>query len=67
MYRVKIHNQNTSIRFERPDSMLKYIQSLNTKGIKFTLEFERDGDEPQNVPATPFRQPDGMRGGDADK
>jgi len=55
MYKDKIHNQNTSIRFERPDSMLKYIQSLNTKGIKFTLEFERDGDDTENVPATPLR------------
>lgn len=61
MYKVKIHNQNTSIRFERPDSMLKYIQSLNTKGIKFTLEFERDGNDTEDVPAAPLRQPDGMR------
>ena len=55
MYKVKIQNQNTSIRFERPDSMLRYIQSLNTKGIKFTLEFERDGDDTENVPAAPLR------------
>jgi hypothetical protein len=61
MYKVKIHNQNTSIRFERPDSMLKYIQSLNTKGIKFELEFERDGNDTEDVPAAPLRQPDGMR------
>jgi|DEB0MinimDraft_10_1074344.scaffolds.fasta_scaffold21741_4 hypothetical protein len=67
MYKVKIHNQNTSIRFERPDSMLRYIQSLNSKGIKFELEFERDGNEPKDVPAAPFREPDGMRCGDADK
>ena len=56
MYKVKIQNQNTSIRFERPDSMLRYIQSLNTKGIKFTLEFERDGDDTENVPAAPLRR-----------
>jgi hypothetical protein len=55
MYKVKLHQQRTSIRFERPDSMLRYIQSLNDQGVKFELQFERDADEPENVPAAPLR------------
>ena len=55
MYKVKLHEQRTSIRFERADSMLRYIQRLNNQGVKFELQFERDGDEPENVPATPLR------------
>ena len=43
------------VRFERADSMLRYIQRLNDQGVKFELQFERDGDEPENVPATPLR------------
>lgn len=55
MYKVKIHN--TSIRFERAESMLRYIQRLNDQGVKFQLEFDSNGDEPKNVPATPLRKP----------
>ena len=61
MYKVKLHQQRTSIRFERADSMLRYIQRLNDQGVKFELQFERDGDEPENVPATSLREPYGMR------
>lgn len=42
MYKVKLHQQRTSIRFERADSMLRYIQRLNDQGVKFELQFERD-------------------------
>ena len=55
MYKVKLRHQNTSIRFEQPDSMLRYIQSLNTKGIKFELEFEKDGNDTEDVPPAPLR------------
>jgi len=42
MYKVKLHQQRTSIRFEQADSMLRYIKRLNDQGVKFTLQFERD-------------------------
>ena len=55
MYKVTLRHQNTSIRFERADSMLRYIQTLNNQGVRFNLEFERDGNESENVPAAPLR------------
>ena len=55
MYKVKLHQQRTSIRFERADSMLRYIQRLNDQGVKFELQFDSNGDEPENVPAAPLR------------
>jgi len=55
MYKVTLRHQNTSIRFERADSMLRYIKRLNDQGVKFELQFERDGDEPKNVPAASLR------------
>lgn len=55
MYKVKLHQQRTSIRFERADSMLRYIQRLNDQGVKFELQFDSNGDESENVLATPLR------------
>lgn len=61
MYKVKLHAANSTVRFDNPTSMLRYIHSLNEKGIKYSLQFDRDGNESENVPAAPLRQPDGMR------
>lgn len=64
IYKVRLKEQYTSIRFDKPESMLRYVHSLNEKGIKYELEFERYGDESKDVPAAPLRQPDGVRGSD---
>ncbi len=61
MYKVKLRQQRTSIRFERAESMLRYIQRLNDQGVKFELQFDSHGDESENVPATPLRKPNGLR------
>jgi len=37
------------------------VDDLNLKGIKWELKIEDNGNEFENVPAAPFRQPEGVR------
>ena len=61
VYRIILPEAKSRVSFEDPLSMIRYVDDLNLKGIKWELKIEDYGNELENVPAAPFRQPQGVR------
>jgi hypothetical protein len=61
VYRIILPEAKSRVSFEDPLSMIRYVDQLNDKGIKWELKIEDYGNELENVPAAPFRQPEGVR------
>ena len=61
VYRIILPEAKSRVSFEDPLSMIRYVDDLNLKGIKWELKIEDYGNEFENVPAAPFRQPEGVR------
>lgn len=61
VYRITLPESKSRVSFEDPLSMIRYVDDLNLKGIKWELKIEDNGNEFENVPAAPFRQPEGVR------
>ena len=61
VYRITLPEAKSRVSFEDPLSMIRYVDDLNLKGIKWELKIEDYGNEFENVPSASFRQPEGVR------
>lgn len=61
VYRIILPKAKSRVSFEDPASMMRYVDQLNEKGIKWELKIDDYGNESENVPAAPFRQPQSVR------
>ena len=61
VYRITLPDAKSRVSFEDPLSMIRYVDDLNLKGIKWELKIEDYGNEFENVPSASFRQPEGVR------
>lgn len=61
VYRITLPEAKSRVSFEDPLSMIRYVDDLNLKGIKWELKIEDNGNEFENVPPAPFRQPESVR------
>ena len=53
VYRITLPDAKSRVSFEDPLSMIRYVDDLNLKGIKWELKIEDNGNEFENVPPAP--------------